>query len=91
MQGKIKSAISLLDDVSGGGILCVSDLFEDGRMTVCDCLAAKHPPGQPVVLSKVVSTSHKSEFPHRIIFVSLKGALIKSIAMSIESTGGPLG
>ena len=89
MQGKIKSAIRLLDDASGGSILCATDLCKDGKMTVCDCLGAKHPPGQPVVPSQVVSTSRKSEFPQPIIFEPLTDALIKSIAMSIEDAAGP--
>ena len=90
MQGKIKSAIRLLDDVSGGGTLHAIDLCEDGKMTVCNSLAAKHPPSHPVVVpSEVVSTSQESEFPHPIIFESLTGALIKSIAMSIEGAAGP--
>ena len=57
MQGTIKSAIRLLDDVSGGSILHATDLCKDGKMAVHDCLAAKHPPGQPVVPFEVISTS----------------------------------
>ena len=79
-----------MDDVSGGGILHATDLCEDGRMIVRECLAAKHPSGQPVVPSKVVCTSQKSEFPHPIIFEPLTGSLIKFIAISIEGALGPL-
>ena len=89
MQGKINSAISLLDDASGGGILHATDLCENDEMTVRDYLAAKHPSGYPVTPSEVVSTSQKSEFPHLIIFESLTGALIKSIELSIEGAAGP--
>ena len=62
MQDKIKSTICLLDTVSGGD-------------TVCNCMAAKHPPGHPVVPSEVVSTS-QVRFPHPIIFESLTGTLV---------------
>ena len=57
MQDKVKSAIRLLDDASVGGILRATDLCENGKMTFRDCLAVKHPPGQPVVPSEVVFTS----------------------------------
>ena len=89
MHGKIKPAIRLLDNASGGSILYATDHCEDDKMTVRDCLGAKNPPGQPVVPFEVVSTSQKSEFPHPIIFKSLTGSLIKSIAMSIEGAAGP--
>ena len=90
MQGRIESAVCLLGNVSGGsGTLCITDPCDNGKITVCNCLAVKHPSGQPVVSSVVIFISHESEFPHPITFESLTGVLFKSYAMSVEGAAWP--
>ena len=59
-------------------VLCALGLCDGDMMTVQDCLVAKHPPGQPVVPSEVVSSTSDSEsnYPHLVVFESITGTLV---------------
>ena len=48
-------------------ILHLSDICEGTGMSVCDCLAVKHPIAQSIVPSEVVSTSVESIFLHPVV------------------------
>lgn len=91
MQGKIRDAICLLSDSSSNGVLLTTDICQATGQPVREVLATKHPPGQAVVPSEVFSSSIFSDSPHPIIFDSLTGELIKSIAMSSSGAAGPSG
>ena len=87
--GKIRAAIRLLDGSSSGGILNPSDIYEGTGMPVRDCLAAKHPAAQPIVPSEVVPPPADSDSSHPVIYDSLTGALVKSVAMSVNGAACP--
>ena len=91
MQGKVREAIRLLSDSPSSGILLPTDTCQATGQSVRDVLAAKHPTGQAVVPSEVFSSSIFSDLPHPVIFDSLTGALVKSIAMSSSGAAGPSG
>ena len=89
MQGKVNSAIRLLDSSPAGGVLRLIDSCGGGNQTVRDCLIDKHPPAQSVDPSMIVPVSPNFDDFHPIIFDSITGSLIKSIALSTQGAAGP--
>ena len=91
-QGKVKVAIQLLcnESDSKGGMLLLNSKLPTG-LTVRDELISKHPIGQPIHPSAVLS-SPTLKLPSRpVIFDSLGGASIRTAALHKHGSAGPSG
>ena len=80
-QGKVKAALQLLrnESDSKGGMLPLNSKLPTGL--VCEELISKHPIGQPIHPSAVLSFPTPKLPSHPVIFYSLDGASIRTAAL----------
>ena len=91
-QGKVKAALQLLlnESDSKGGMLPLNSKLPTG-LTVREELISKHPIGQPIHPSAILSFPTPKLPSHPVIFESLDGALIRAAALHTNGSAGPLG
>ena len=91
-QGKVKAALQLLrnESVSKGGMLPLNSKLPTG-LTVHEELISKHPIGQPIHPSAVLSFPTSKLPSHPVIFDSLDGASIRTAALHTNGSAGPSG
>ena len=91
-QGKVKAALQLLrnESDSKGGMLPLNSKLPTG-LTVREELICKHPIGQPIHPSAVLSFPTSKLPSHPVIFDSLEGASIRTAALHTNGSAGPSG
>ena len=88
MVGDVKAAFRLLSDTERGGVLSLDSI--NIGCSVKNILLDKHPPAQPPNTSLILSDFSSSDF-HPILFDSISPELIRSVALKIGGSSGPLG
>ena len=91
MQGKVKSALRLLSSDSRGTPLSLDKVITSGTGsdTVRDILQKKHPPSRSVSPSSILPEDEAPLPTHPILFESITGQLIRTIAIRTEGAAGP--
>ena len=91
-QGKVKAALQLLHNESDSksGMLPLNSKLPTG-LTVSEELISKHPIGQPIHPSAVLSFPTPELPSHPVIFDSLDGASIRAAALHTNGSAGPSG
>ena len=87
MQGKVKSALWLLFSVSRGTPLSLDKVITSGT----GILQKKHPPSRSVSPSSILPEDEAPLQTHPILFESITGQLIRTIAIRTEGAAGPSG
>lgn len=87
-NGNVSSALRQLSDVHKGGPLS-PDMPCGDQESVRDVLLSKHPPGKQIDPSAIVDPDPSQDSFHPVIFDSLTGALIKSVALQMSGAAGP--
>ena len=86
-QGKTKAALRLLNDQSKGGVIRLNDHVDEHR-TVRDILINKHPLNQLAHPDCVINEPSGDQ---HVLFESIDGSVIRSIALQTTGAGGPSG
>ena len=91
-QGKVRAARQLLhhESDSKGGMLPLNSKLPSG-ITVREKLISKHPIGQPIHSSAVLSLPTPKLPSHPVIFDSLDEASIRAAALHTNGSAGPSG
>ena len=91
-QGKVKAALQLLrnESDSKGSMLPLNSRLPTG-LTVREKLISKHPIGQPIHPSTVLSFPTPKLPSHPVIIESLDGASIRVAALHTNGSAGPSG
>ena len=88
-EGKVHAAIRLLSDQSSSGILSLDQEFEG--TSVCDIPKIKHPPAQLAHPSTLLPPSACTTEYHPVMFETVNGDLIRSVALQVHGSAGPSG
>ena len=92
-QGRVKAALRLITEQSGGGILqldsCVSGSPNNAPLTVHDVLLSKHPSGQPVSANALYDTTTEPPIVHPVVFEAMDATAIKRAALHTDGAAGP--
>ena len=88
-EGKVRAALRLLSDQVSSGILSL-DQELDGT-SVRDILKDKHPPAQSAHPSTLLPPSACTTEYHPVMFETVNGDLIRSVALQVHGSAGPSG
>ena len=90
MHGRVKSALWLLSSDSRGTPLALDKVITSstGSNTVRDILQKKHPSSRSVSYSALLPEDETPSPHHPILFESITGQLIRTIAMRTEGAAG---
>ena len=92
MQGKVKSALRMIEKEGNGGPLQFNSRVDSSKAdTVRDVLIKKHPPKQPPKNSEIVSPESPPNEPHPVHFEKIDGHLIQRMALKMDGAAGPSG
>ncbi len=90
MEGKVKSALRFISDISKGGVLSLDQTVPDnGPLKVRDVLRSKHPSAKPIQENSLLYGPIDSIDP--VIFDAIDGSLIHTAALRISGAAGPSG
>ena len=96
-HGRVKAALRLITEQSGGGILqldsCVLGSLNNVLtvLTVRDVLLSKHPSGQPVSANALYNTTTEPPIVHPVVFEAIDATAIKRAALHTDGAAGPSG
>ena len=99
MEGKVRAALRLVAENSGGGPLSLESLVASNStsttpVTVREVLQQKHPPKQPPTHLSIdtpnTSDTPRTE-PHPILFDKIDGQLIRNTVLRMDGAAGPSG
>ena len=95
MEGRVNAALRCLAPTCNCGPLSLDHVvgsFSDGSSkTVYDALKDKHPSGHAADPALIFEASESLNTFHPVLFDSLDGALIRSVALQVSGTAGPSG
>ena len=90
MNGKVKAAARLVSEERNIGVIPLDRLVEE-NVTVRDIIHDKHPTGQPIHPSTLISPSQTNDPVHPIIFEEIDGLSILKSALQTTGGAGPSG
>ena len=90
LQGRVKSAMRVISDSPGGGLLDLDTVVTESK-TVREVLREKHPAAMDASFDSLLAETEGPQAPHPVMFACLTGTSIKAAALRTFGGAGPSG